>query len=138
MPKFSLPRLEPQEEHDLVFNATAIGFDRARISRMVGVSIPTLEARYRDLLDNGMDRANCAVGGTLYRIATDPKHPNCASAGMFWMKTREKWRTADSLAQDSEKRDQVFRIIGGLPDPKELTGTIVEHVMKDEKEDVEA
>ena len=55
---------------------------------------------------------------------------------MFWMKTRMKWRDV-SLPND-DKREQVFRIIGGLPDPKELTGTIVEHVMRDEKEDDES
>lgn len=103
---------------------------------MLGIGTDTLYAHYRDILEHGSDKATATVGGTLYRIATDPKHPNCASAGMFWLKVKEKWRTADSLAKDiGDNREQVFRIIGGLPDPKELTGTIVEHVMKDEKED---
>jgi hypothetical protein len=140
--KFTLPRLTPEVERDLVFHATAIGFDRPRTARMIGVTEKTLYARYPEILDKGMDFATAVVGGTLYSIATDRKHPNCASAGMFWMKVKEKWRTADSLAKDiDEKREQVIRIIGGLPDPKEIEGTIVEHVMKDEdetkKEDVD-
>jgi hypothetical protein len=107
--------LTPDEEHDLVSIAAVLGFTQARIARLIGVGQHLLVERYREVLDVAMDRANCAVGGTLFKIATDSKHPNCATSAMFWMKTRMKWREVGSDDGDTGKKETVFRIIGGLP-----------------------
>ena len=64
------------------------GVQYIELARFVGVSLPTLRKYYRRELDAGTVRANAAVAGTLFKLATEGNVTAC----IFWLKVRAGWR----------------------------------------------
>lgn len=83
------------EQRDAVLEAVGLGGSQLVISKMLGISIPTLEKAYRHELDIGGEIACQRVAKSLYERAVDPKAgmPG-VTAGIFFLKARGKsnWR----------------------------------------------
>jgi DNA-binding XRE family transcriptional regulator len=88
------PHAPTPEQRKLVEELSAVGLKQADVARLVGVSITTLVAYYRDELDTGGLKANAAVAKSLFRMATAANKPNVAAA-IFWLKVRAGWREDD-------------------------------------------
>lgn len=89
------PEHQPTEKDRLqvkMLSAMGIGIDD--ISRVIGVSAPTLRKHYEREVELGHIEANAKVAGSLFRQATDPTKPN-VTAAIFWLKVRAGWREAD-------------------------------------------
>lgn len=67
---------------------SAVGTPQATISRLIGVSEPTLRKHYADEIAVAADEANAAVAGKLYNKAIAGN----VACMIFWMKTRGGWR----------------------------------------------
>lgn len=98
MPKNNKP--PPQQSHeptkatrDTVTMHTAVGTNHDIIAGILGITKPTLHKYYRKELDEGMARANAAVGSALFNKA---KGGDTASM-IFWMKTRAGWRETNNV-----------------------------------------
>lgn len=88
-------RFEPtKEQRELVMLAVATGYTHKQIARIVagGISEVTLRKHFRDELDEGADRANLAVSGNLFSIATSKTHKQALGAARFWLQTRAGWK----------------------------------------------
>jgi hypothetical protein len=66
------------------------GLPQDAISRLIGVSEPTLRKHYATELHNGMTKANAAVARSLYEKATGPGKEGVVAA-IFWLKCRAGW-----------------------------------------------
>ena len=69
----------------------AYGIPQMDISRVIGVSKPTLEKHYRDELDTGATKATARVAESLYKKATGDGNAS-VTAAIFWLKTRAGWK----------------------------------------------
>ena len=97
MPK---PAHKPtSESRELVGRLASIGIPQDKIADVIGVSAPTLRAHYRAELDGAALRANAAVAGNLFKMATGDG-PRAVTAAIFWMKTRGGWKENDISQQD--------------------------------------
>ncbi|UFW91043.1 hypothetical protein BjapCC829_21890 [Bradyrhizobium barranii] len=78
--------------------AAAVGTPHEDICLLItGISPKTLRKHFADELKRGMVKANVAVGGALYTLATS-KGPGQATAAIYWTKTRMGWReTAQAI-----------------------------------------
>ena len=82
----------PTEAHrELVKAMTAIGTPQDDIALCVGLTGKTLRKHYAEEIKLGMIRANAAVGGALFNLATKPGTGQ-ATAAIFWAKTRMGWK----------------------------------------------
>lgn len=70
---------------ELVQQYAMVGIPQEDIAKVLGITAKTLRKHYREELDVGAIKANAAVGGTLYRMATSGEHPACT---IFWGKTK--------------------------------------------------
>jgi hypothetical protein len=89
------PRKSPANTHvpdeqsrNMVIAWTAAGIPYAAQSRLLMITIPTLEKHYRFELDNGAALANGMVAGTLFKKAI----MGDVSSLIFWCKARMCWR----------------------------------------------
>ena len=82
--------------------ATSVGIPQPIIARIIGVHETTLRDYYRDELDLGKARANMAVCGNLFRIATG-NSPQAAASAMFWTKTNAGWK--ETVRQENTGAD---------------------------------
>jgi predicted transcriptional regulator len=94
------PHAPTPEQRKLVEELSAVGLKQADVARLVGVSITTLVAYYRDELDTGGLKANAAVAKSLFRMATAANKPNVAAA-IFWLKVRDQWKEPKVEAEHS-------------------------------------
>lgn len=78
----------------------SFGNTQEEIAGYIGISIDTLERKYRDELDNSVVRANAKVAAKLFRKATEGDD---LSAMIFWLKTRARWREKDDTPSVSDK-----------------------------------
>lgn len=90
----------------MVESMAGFGIPQEDIARSIGIDAKTLRKHYADELDNGATKANAKVAQTLYKIATDANHKSCASAAMFWAKTRMGWRETDPDIGKKEQRQE--------------------------------
>ena len=98
------PRHEPTEAtRRQVIEFSAMGLTNLQVSKLLGISSVTLARNYREELDTAEARANFNVANNLYNIATDPTNKSSASAAMFWMKTRARWRESNRLDEMEHK-----------------------------------
>lgn len=100
-----LNKFVPSElDRQTVTMAAAIGMQRPRICKMVrfpdGISEPTLNRYFAEELALGADRANLAVAGNLFRMATSTTHPGAVASAIFWMKTRARWTQEGPMQVD--------------------------------------
>lgn len=80
-----------QEQRDLVETLSGYGIPQADIARLVRVSLQTLHNHFREELDLGMAKANAAVAGNMFKMATGDG-PNAGRMAIFWAKARMGWR----------------------------------------------
>ncbi len=78
----------------------SFGNTQEEIAGYIGISIDTLERRYRDELDNSVVRANAKVAAKLFRKAIEGDD---IKAQIFWLKTRARWREKDDAPSVSDK-----------------------------------
>lgn len=85
------PHVPTQETRDLVETLSGYGVPQDGIAKLIKVSVPTLTKYYAEEIEVGVLKANAAVAGNLFRIATGDGKA-AATAAFFWMKTRARWR----------------------------------------------
>jgi hypothetical protein len=78
----------------------SFGNTQQEIADHLGISIDTLDRKYRDELDNSIIRANAKVASRLFRKATEGDD---LGAMIFWLKTRAKWREKDDDSGPTKK-----------------------------------
>lgn len=90
---------EPTEQNrQIVEQLTAFGISQDDIAKMVGCTVKTLRARYRQELDQGTTKANAKVAAALFRAATNPEGGSPSiTAAIFWLKTRARWKETQGL-----------------------------------------
>lgn len=92
-----------KESRKMVEALAAYGVTHEEIARAVGIVKHTLYRHYPDELATGLTKANARVAETLFRKATAPDITGpSVSAAIFWLKTRARWRTADSIAAEEQ------------------------------------
>jgi hypothetical protein len=68
----------------------------------------TLRKHFRRELDTAAIKANQAVAGALFRMATDPKGGmKAVTAQIFWLKTRARWKETNAFEADVTIHDPV-------------------------------
>jgi hypothetical protein len=115
-----------EENIRAVKRMASLGTGQEYIARFLGISVDTLTRRYRDYLDDGVEEINSKIAGVL----ADKALSGNVESMMFWLKTRARWRTADSVAyqkqQDAEAKERLDAasamnmIAGYLSKDKEL------------------
>ena len=106
---------EPTEkDRQFVVSCAGLGITQARIAKLLGISVPTLDKYFREEMDTAADKADTEVFNTLFRMATSGKDP---AATIFWMKVRRQWRERD--ASEGEKQAPPSQIvINVMPKPE--------------------
>lgn len=74
-----------------VESLVGFGIPQKEICGLIGISLPTLLAHYRDELDLGSAKANSLVAQSLFNKATGDG-PSSVTAAIFWLKTRARWK----------------------------------------------
>lgn len=102
---------EPTDKtKELATSLSGYGVPQPDIARLIGVSLNTLLAHYREELDLGMAQANAKVGESLYRQAVSGN----TTAAIFWLKARCGWREKQEV--------EVTGKDGGALEVKHFTG----------------
>ena len=70
---------------------SGMGIPDYDISKVVGISTPTIRKYYMTELETGHVKANSQVAQSLFGQATNKVKPN-VSAAIFWLKCRAGWR----------------------------------------------
>lgn len=76
----------------------SVGTPVADISRIVGMSEPTLRKLYTEELKTAGAKATAKVAGKLYSLCMDGN----VTAIIFWMKTRGRWSERAAEEEDDE------------------------------------
>jgi hypothetical protein len=128
---------EPTEADRNTVNAmAAIGIKQDDMARVLKIAPKTLRKHFSDELELGMIKANAAVGGALFTLATKPG-PGQATAAIFWSKTRMGWKEPAQAHEHSGpdgKPIEVRQITFTIVRPGE-TGDAVTPKGKRKKED---
>ena len=102
------PRWQPSEQQkQQVTMLAAIGIQQSIISKLLGVSEPTLRRACRHELATGLARANGQIGAALFGAAMGGN----VAAIIFWMKTRAGWKetlTVEMAKPAAEMSDLEF------------------------------
>ncbi len=80
----------------------SFGHTQEQIATYLDISVDTLDRHYRRELDTAVTHANSMVANSLFKKATDNDD---LQAQIFWLKTRGKWRSADSDAITESQDD---------------------------------
>ena len=82
------------------------GFSQEETARLLnngeGVSPTCLRDHFKNEWENGKAQMLAKVSGTLFGIATNPRHPQAASSCMFILKSQARWRTTDPLEAEAK------------------------------------
>lgn len=79
------------QDRALVETLAGYGVPQEGIAKLVKISIPTLTKHFAEELEVGVLKANLAVAGNLFRMATGDGKGAAVSA-FFWLKTRARWK----------------------------------------------
>lgn len=94
---------EPTEEsRELVESLSGLGVPQDGIAKLMKISISTLVKYYPEEIEVGVLKANAAVSGNLFRIATGDGKA-AATAAFFWLKTRARWRETPLEVEVTDK-----------------------------------
>lgn len=85
------PHVPTDELRALVESLSGYGVPQDGIAKLVKISVPTLTKYYSEEIEVGVLKANAAVSGNLFRIATGDGKA-AATAAFFWLKTRARWK----------------------------------------------
>jgi hypothetical protein len=61
-------------------------------ARIMKIGLDVLHREYKDEIADGGATANLKVAGALFKMASDPNHPKCATAAIWWTKARMGWK----------------------------------------------
>ena len=90
------------------------GFSDKSIAHAMQLGLTTLKAHYAEDLEMGRDKAHALVAMTLFRVATDPQHPKCITANIFYSKAHMGLKDDGSVPVDEDGDMKVVVIgIGG-------------------------
>ena len=89
------PHVPTVETNEAVRALKSFGNTSEDIAKYIGISVDTLDKYYGELMHQAMLDANQEVASSLFRKATKGDD---VTAQIFWLKTRARWRTADSKA----------------------------------------
>lgn len=70
----------------------ATGYTQAQIAEVIGIDPKTLRLHYGEVMAAAKVSMDQKVIDTLFQIATNPKHPRCINAAIFWAKSQMGWR----------------------------------------------
>jgi predicted DNA-binding protein (UPF0278 family) len=92
----TLPAHAPTEENRTkVTDFKSFGITNEEIADYLEISIETLRKYYREELRKGSLDSNSSIAKSLYRKALEGD----VTAMIFWLKTRARWRTEDSIKE---------------------------------------
>src|SRR5215472_933695 len=124
------PQLKPSDEQRATVKAmTARGIRQREICAVIGVSVPTLEKKFRTEIDTGLAMANGKVAESIFKLATKghPTHVRYQAAA-FWLKCRAGWNeasTVEIIKPISQMTREEIRLALQINDPDQsrLTGS---------------
>lgn len=111
------PHIPDKHTRDTVSLHAMVGTPEDNIASVLGITKPTLRKHYKEELKTSADKANAAIGGTLYNKAKSGD----TAAMIFWMKTRARWRETNHLdisSSDQSLRPAVIRMVGADDETK--------------------
>ena len=73
----------------------SFGVPHADIARIIGIGEVTLRKHYAEVLATAAVKANSMVAQSLFNKATRGDGAASVTAGIFWMRTRGRWREHD-------------------------------------------
>jgi hypothetical protein len=114
---------EPDEATRLTVSLHAqVGTPQLIISKILGITQPTLRRHYRDELDLSLAIANAAMMGSLYNKGIKGN----TLAAIFWMKTRAGWSETKEQAADGapEPLKVVFNVSDAVKEVKVTRGQL--------------
>lgn len=85
------PYIPTQKDRDLAETLSGYGIPQEDICRLLRISLPTLHKHFREELDAGIAKANAAVAGNMFKMATGDG-PHAGRMAIFWAKARMGWR----------------------------------------------
>jgi len=83
------PYIANDKDRRVVKETTLAGIDKELVSRIIGVSVPTLYKYYSDEIEFYNAQANARVAGVCFQMATSGLFP---AVTIFWCKTRNGMR----------------------------------------------
>jgi len=105
MPPFR-PTAEQRQQVELM---AGLGMTQEEVAVVIlnprtgkGISDKTLREHFRQELATGRSKVKAKVAASLFKKATDDKHPQSAICGMFIMKCQFGWRQEDKLIHQVE------------------------------------
>jgi len=108
---------------------TACGIRQREICAVIGVSVPTLEKKFRTEVDTGLAMANSKVAESMFKLATKghPTHVRYQAAA-FWLKCRagcKEASTVEIIKPISQMTREEIRLALQINDPDQsrLTGS---------------
>lgn len=103
-----LTRIDEGElfRRQIVIAGVASGVPHRGIALALRITESQLRREYREELDVGKEGAMAMVTGSLFAIATDLTHKDCARAAQFWLQAQAGWRVR-------EERQHSFGLGGG-------------------------
>lgn len=102
---YNPPHEPTKTSRALVEMGLAGGFTQEQIARVLGITDKTLRKYYASEIADGGATASLRVAGNLFRLATQTSDNKAAlTASIFWLKTRCRWRQADSMEIEAEGR----------------------------------
>lgn len=96
------PHQPTEESRALVESLSGLGVPQDGIAKLLKISVSTLTKWYVEEIEVGVLKANAAVSGNLFRIATGDGKA-AATAAFFWLKTRARWRESPLEVEVSDK-----------------------------------
>jgi len=97
------PPHEPTETTTSVVEALAMqGWPKVDIAEAIGISKPTLNKHYADILESAQVMANAQVVQTAFEMATSGASP---SMTRYWLNCRTDWQPSENvdITSDGEK-----------------------------------
>lgn len=101
----------------------AYGIPQEDISKVIGISEPTLRKYFWQEIDTASAEANAKVAETLFRVATQGTGKEAITAAIFWLKCRAGWREAQHIeppgkrAMDAEAAEKAATGRFATPEP---------------------
>ena len=97
------PHVPTSDTRAIVCMAMGGGFTQAAVAGVLKINETTLRKYYAHELETGAEQASLIVAGNLFRLATQTLDNKAAvTAGIFWLKTRQRWRTGEGVSAEVE------------------------------------
>ena len=87
------------ETRNMVESLSGFGVPQDEISRLVGITPPTLRFHYADQIELGSIKATAKVAQNLFTMACKPTREGL-SAAIFWLRVRAGWSESGPRAEE--------------------------------------